>query len=73
MLATHGLSLQLCLRTDIKSQQGDTWVAQQLSACLRPRARSWSPGINSHIGLPAWSLFLSLPMSLPLCVCVCLS
>ena len=26
--------------------------------------------IESHIGLPAWSLLLSLPMSLPLSVCV---
>ena len=24
------------------------------------------PGIGSHIGLPAWSLLLSLPVSLPL-------
>ena len=35
-----------------------------------PRAQSWSPGIESHIGLPARSLLLPLPMSLPLCVCV---
>ena len=33
---------------------------------LQPRARSWSPGIESHVGLPAWSLLLPLPMSLPL-------
>ena len=30
------------------------------------------PGIESLIGLPAWSLLLSLPMSLSLSVCVSL-
>ena len=28
------------------------------------------PGIESHFGLPAWSLFLPLPVSLPLSVCL---
>ena len=41
-------------------------MAQQFSACLWPRARSWSPGIESHVGLPAWSLLLPPPVSLPL-------
>ena len=45
----------------------DTWVAQRLSICLQPRAWSWSPGIESHVGLPAWSLLFPLPLS------VCLS
>ena len=31
---------------------------------------SWRPGIESHIGLPAWSLLLPLPVSLPVCMCV---
>ena len=35
------------------------------SAEVWPRARSWKPGIESHVGLPAWSLLLPLPMSLP--------
>ena len=26
----------------------------------------WGPGIESHTGLPAWSLLLSLTVSLPL-------
>ena len=43
---------------------GNPWVAQRFSACLWPRRRSWSPGIESRIGLPAWSLLLSLPLSL---------
>ena len=47
-------------------------VAQRSSICLRPRAWSWSPGIESHVRLPAWSLLLPLPVSLPLCLCVCL-
>ena len=29
----------------------DPWVAQRFGACLWPRARSWRPGIESHIGL----------------------
>ena len=44
----------------------DPWVAQRFSACFRPRAWSWSPRIESCVGLPAWSLHLPLPGSLPL-------
>ena len=33
---------------------------------------SWSPGIKSHNGLPAGSLLLPLPMSLPLSLSVSL-
>ena len=51
-------------------EAGDPWVAQQFGACLWPRAQSWRPGIESHVGLPAWSLLLPLPVSLPLSVCV---
>ena len=43
-------------------------VVQRLSVYLLPRAWSWSPGIESHIELPIWSLLLPLPVSL--CVCV---
>ena len=52
--------------TEQKHQGGDAWVAQWLSICLWLRSRSQSPGIESHIGLPAWGLFLPLPVSLPL-------
>ena len=48
------------------------WVAQQISTCLWPRAWSWKPGIESDIGLSAWSLLLPLPVSLPLSLCVSL-
>ena len=41
------------------------WVAQWLSGCLGLKAWSQSPRIESHIGVPAWSLLLSLPVSLP--------
>ena len=44
----------------------DTCVAQQLSICLRLRAWPRGPGIEFHIGLPAGSLLLPLPVSLPL-------
>ena len=51
----------------IKVSQRDPWVAQRISACLWPRARSWRPGIESPRRAPrAWSLLLPLPMSLPL-------
>ena len=46
---------------------GDPWVAQQFSACLWPRPRSWRPGIESHIGLPVHGACFSL------CLCLCLS
>ena len=42
-----------------------TWVVQWLTLCLWLRAWSRGPGIKSHIGLPAGSLLLPLPMSLP--------
>ena len=35
---------------------------------LGPGGWSWRPGIESHVGLPAWSLLLPLPVSLPLSV-----
>ena len=41
--------------------------AQRFSVYLWLRAWSWGPGIESHIGLPAESLLLPLPMCLPLC------
>ena len=44
--------------------------AQRFSTCLWPRARSWSLGIESCVGLPAWSLLLPLPVSLPLSLSV---
>ena len=49
----------------INPSLGDPWVAWWFGACLWPRAWSWSPGIESHIGLPGWSLLLPLPVSLP--------
>ena len=47
--------------------KGDPWVAQRFGACLWPRARSWRPGIESHIGLPVHGACFSL------CLCLCLS
>ena len=48
---------------------GDTWVAQRLSTCpwlgVIRRFR-----IESHVGLPAWSLLLPLRMSVPFSLCV---
>ena len=48
----------------------DLWVAQQLSVCRWFRSWSWSPGIESHIGLPTGSLPLSLPISLLPSLCL---
>ena len=53
-----------------KCEWRGSWVAQWFSTCLWPRAWSWNPGIESHIRLPAWSLLLPLPVSLPLSVCL---
>ena len=47
---------------------GDPWVAQQYGIWLWPRARSWSPAIESHVRLLAWSLLLLPSVSLPLFV-----
>ena len=54
----------------IKKIPGDPWVAQRFSACLWPKARSWSPGIEAHVRLPTWSLLLPPPLSLPLSLCL---
>ena len=54
----------------LKPRDGPPGVAQRLSVGLRLRR---DPGIESRIGLPAWSLPLPLPASLPLSLCVCLS
>ena len=51
----------------IKRTTGDPWVAQQFGACLWPRARSWRPRIESHVGLPVHGAWFSL------CLCLCLS
>ena len=40
---------------------------------LQPRAWSWRPRIESHVGLPAWSPLLPLPVSLPLALSFSLS
>ena len=48
-------------------ETGDPWVAQRFRACLWPRARSWSPRIESHVGLPVHGACFSL------CLCLCLS
>ena len=60
--------LELTLPSDTESlnSHGDPWVAQQFGACLHPRVGSWSPRIESHIRLSAWSLLCPLPVSLPL-------
>ena len=46
----------------------EAWVAQWWSVCLELREWFWGLGIESHIGLPAGTLLLPLPMSLPLYV-----
>ena len=67
----YDLDLLATAAVDIMNQtERAAQVAQQLSICLRPRAWSWRPRIESHIGLPAWSLLLPLPVSLPLSLSV---
>ena len=58
-----------CIVSDhnaLKLEQRYPWVAQQFGACLWPRARSWRPGIESHVGLPVHGVYFSL------CLCLCL-
>ena len=43
----------------------DAWVAQWSA-----QGMILDPGIESHIGLPAWSRLLPLPVSRPLSPCV---
>ena len=50
-----------------KLKIGDPWVVQWFGACLWPRAWSWRPGIESHVGLPVHVACFSL------CLCLCLS
>ena len=64
----NGATRKLTRKFKTNENEGDPWVAQWFGACLWPRARSWRPGIESHIRLPAWSLILPLPITLPLCV-----
>ena len=47
-----------------------SWVAQWLSICFQLRAWSQGPGIEFCIRLPAESLLLPPPMSLPLSLCL---
>ena len=55
----------------LKMLSWDARVAQRLSVCLRLRAWSWSPMIESCIGFSAWSLLLlPLPVSLPFSLCL---
>ena len=49
---------------------GDPWVAQRFGACLWPRARSWRPRIESHVGLLVHGACFSLCLSLSLSVTI---
>ena len=51
----------------LKDYRRDPWVAQRFGDCLWPRARSWRPGIESHVGLLLHGACFSL------CLCLCLS
>ena len=64
----HHFQLKFREATHEKGYERDAWVAQRFRACLQPRVWSWGPGIESHVGLPAWSLLLPLPVSLSVCV-----
>ena len=47
-----GLRTFACDLLVIKTSPRDPWVAQRFGTCLWPRARSWRPGIESHVRLP---------------------
>ena len=50
---------------------GAARVAQWFSAAFSPGPDPGDPGSSPMLGV--WSLLFSLPVSLPLCVCVCIS
>ena len=52
---------------------GAPWFGAYLCSGHDPGVLGWSPGIESHVGLPAWSLLHPLPVSLPLSLSLCLS
>ena len=56
--------------TEEEQRKARIWdrVAQQFSTAFSPGPDSGDPGSTSHIGLPAWSLLLPLPVSLTLSV-----
>ena len=57
---------------DIKTKRGQPgWLGGLVSPLPQGVILgSWGPGIESHVGLPAWSLLLPLPVSLPLSLCL---
>ena len=60
--------LKLLLFSNIERTQVLGTLAQRLSICFLLRAWSGGPGIEFHNRLLTESLFLPLPMSLPLCL-----
>ena len=76
-LITHALGYLITLRFNFHFNRVSFWgtqtqteMAQWLSICLWFRLWSWGPGIKSCNRLPAGSLLLLLPVSLPLSLCV---
>ena len=53
-----------------ESPTGAAWEAQQFGATLGPGPDPGDLGLESHVGLPTWSLLLPLPVSLRLSLCL---
>ena len=69
----HGASSyksQLCLMKTLK-KNGKNGQPGWLSGLVPPSAQGVILETWDRVGLPAWSLLLPLPVSLPLSVCVC--
>ena len=60
-----GFSISLAIRGIKIRTTGATWVAQRFSIAFS-QGVILETRIESHVGLPAWSLLLPLPVSLPL-------
>ena len=60
------LSSYLCDLTEKDDLLGAPGWLSGLAPAFGPGHDSWSPRIESRVGLPAWSLLLPLPVSLPL-------
>ena len=56
--------------SSLSKTSGQSWWLSGLAPALGPGRDPGVPRIESHVGLPAWSLLLPLPVSLPLSLCV---
>ena len=67
----EALTARIIEAEDRISDIGQPGWPSGLAPAFSPGRDPGKPGIESHVGLPAWSLLLRLPVSLPLSLCMC--